>query len=124
MCCSRVVSSPLRWVNSLWPIAIIDDSITLVVLSLLQALTANDGSGNDNDNDNDGGGIKAAAIAVPYVSALSWLFVGGGIALYVMPNLLARLDYLERTNRASIFAGFRPKVRRHGSQQYYRWYYY
>jgi Kef-type K+ transport system membrane component KefB len=67
-------------------IAIIDDIIALVVLSLLQVLTAND----------DGGGVKVAAIAVPIVSALAWLFVGGGIALYVMPKLLARLDHLEQ----------------------------
>jgi Kef-type K+ transport system membrane component KefB len=46
-------------------IAIIDDIIALVVLSLLQALTAKD----------DGSGVKAAAIAVPIVSALAWLWV-------------------------------------------------
>jgi Kef-type K+ transport system membrane component KefB len=61
-------------------IAIIDDIIALVVLSPLQALTANNGSGNDNY----GGGVKAAAIVVPIVSALAWLFAGGGIALYVI----------------------------------------
>jgi hypothetical protein len=61
-------------------IAIIDDIIAPVVLSLLQALTANDGK----ENDNDGGGVKAAAIPIPIVNALAWWFVGRGIALYVI----------------------------------------
>jgi hypothetical protein len=66
-------------------IALIDDIIAPVVLSLLQALTTNDGSG-----------VKAAAIAIPIVSALAWWFVGCGISLYVMPKLLTQLDHLEQ----------------------------
>jgi Kef-type K+ transport system membrane component KefB len=62
-------------------IAIVDDIIALVVLSQLQALTAET--------------VSASAIAVPIVSALLWLFVGGAVALYVMPKLLTQLTRME-----------------------------
>ncbi|KAL3927989.1 MAG: hypothetical protein SGARI_005168, partial [Bacillariaceae sp.] len=62
-------------------IAIVDDIIALVVLSQLQALTAET--------------LSAAAVAVPIVSALLWLFGGGAVALFVMPKLLSLLSEVE-----------------------------
>jgi Kef-type K+ transport system membrane component KefB len=67
-------------------IAIIDDIIALVVLSQLKALTT-----TNNDT------VAVAAIVVPIGSALAWLFVGGGIALYVMPRLLVPLEQMEQS---------------------------
>jgi hypothetical protein len=65
--------------------AIIDDIIALVVL--------NNGCGNDNY----GGGVKAAAIAVPIVSALGLVVCGWRhCPLRHMPKLLAQLDHLEQ----------------------------
>jgi Kef-type K+ transport system membrane component KefB len=63
-------------------IAIIDDIFALVVLSQLQALT--------------GETITAASIAIPIVSAILWLVVGGMVALYLMPTILEKLRDLER----------------------------
>jgi Kef-type K+ transport system membrane component KefB len=62
-------------------IAIVDDIIALVVLSQLQALTAET--------------LSAAAIAIPIVSALLWLFGGGAVALYIMPKILTCLSDVE-----------------------------
>ena len=64
-------------------IAIVDDIIALVVLSQLQALTAET--------------VTASAIAIPIASALLWLFVGGAVALYAMPKALTQLTKFEET---------------------------
>lgn len=53
--------------------AIVDDMIALVVLSQLEALTG------------DASSLSVAQIVVPIVSALLWLFVGGALALFVLP---------------------------------------
>jgi Kef-type K+ transport system membrane component KefB len=63
-------------------IAIIDDIFALVVLSQLRALA--------------GEVITVASIAIPIVSAILWLVVGGVVALYVMPTILEKLHALER----------------------------
>lgn len=58
--------------------AIVDDILALLVLSQLQALTSQ-------------GDVSLAAIVVPIVSAFSWLFLGGALALFVAPSLFAKL---------------------------------
>jgi Kef-type K+ transport system membrane component KefB len=55
--------------------AVIDDMIALIVLSQLESLT---------------GTITAAGILIPIVSALSYLIVGGYLALFVVPGLLEK----------------------------------
>ncbi|GAX13958.1 hypothetical protein FisN_5Lu154 [Fistulifera solaris] len=50
--------------------AIVDDLIALLMLSQLEALTGN---------------ITVTQIVVPIVSAFLWLFVGGAVALWVVP---------------------------------------
>ena len=59
-------------------IAIVDDIIALVVLSQLQALTADS--------------VSVLAIIIPILSALLWLGVGGAVALYVMPTVLNGIE--------------------------------
>lgn len=53
--------------------AVIDDMIALIVLSQLESLT---------------GEITAAGILIPIVSAMSFLLIGGYIALFVAPPLI------------------------------------
>jgi len=70
--------------------AIVDDILALVVLSQLQALTTttsfeNDGNGNLANTNTS----LALDIALPIVSALLWLVVGGAIALWIFPKFLA-----------------------------------
>mmetsp|Transcript_19429 Transcript_19429/g.45207 ORF Transcript_19429/g.45207 Transcript_19429/m.45207 type:complete len:791 (-) Transcript_19429:359-2731(-) len=55
--------------------AVIDDMIALVVLSQLQALT---------------GSITAQGILIPVVSALLFLFVGGAVAIFVLPPIFEK----------------------------------
>lgn len=74
--CGGILKTPLG--QLIVAIAIVDDIIALVVLSQLQALT---GTG-------EGDSISATVIVIPIVSALLWLFLGGAIALYVMPRIL------------------------------------
>lgn len=59
--------------------AIVDDILALLVLSQLRALTS------------ESGDIAVADIVVPIVSAFAWLFVGGAIALFVMPKLIDQI---------------------------------
>jgi Kef-type K+ transport system membrane component KefB len=63
-------------------IAIVDDIIALVVLSQLRALTAEE--------------ISVSAIAIPIVSSLLWLFMGGAVALYGMPVVWNQVTAMEQ----------------------------
>ena len=65
--------------------AIVDDILALVVLSQLEALTISDG------NETYSNRSLALDMAIPIVSALVWLFLGGAIALWVFPKLFAEL---------------------------------
>ena len=78
----NVLKSPLG--QLIVAIAIVDDIIALVVLSQLKALTG------DSDTT-----TNASAVVIPIISALLWLFVGGAIALYVMPRILEKLSNYE-----------------------------
>lgn len=76
----HVLNTPLG--QLIVAIAIVDDIIALVVLSQLQALT-----GSDGQNDT----VSVASVVIPIVSALLWLFIGGAVALFVMPTILSQL---------------------------------
>lgn len=69
--------------------AVIDDMIALVVLSFLETLTTE---------------ITAKSIIVPIVSALSFLLIGGYIAINVAPGLIGRyiLTRVEEKNHANM----------------------
>ncbi|KAL3928003.1 MAG: hypothetical protein SGBAC_012841 [Bacillariaceae sp.] len=56
--------------------AIVDDILALLVLSQLRALTSETGE------------VLVADIVIPIVSAFAWLFAGGAIALFVMPQVV------------------------------------
>jgi Kef-type K+ transport system membrane component KefB len=58
--------------------AIIDDMIALIILSQLGGLV---------------GEITAASVAVPIVSALAFLIIGGYAALFIIPDLLERFVF-------------------------------
>lgn len=60
--------------------AIVDDILALVTLSQLRALGVDRSSDERN---------KAWDVAVPIVSAFLWLVVGGSIALWIFPKVLA-----------------------------------
>jgi len=77
----QVLKTPLG--QLIVAIAIVDDIIALVVLSQLKALTAET--------------ISASSVAIPIVSALLWLFLGGVLALYFMPWFLQNLVTFETT---------------------------
>ena len=83
--CGGILKTPLG--QLIVAIAIVDDIIALVVLSQLQALTGME----------EGDSISADSIAIPIVSALLWLFLGGAIALYVMPRILRTLTSVEES---------------------------
>jgi len=70
--------------------AVIDDMIALIVLSMLKTLTATE--------------ITVAAILIPIVSALGFLFIGGYIAIFMAPRFLHRfvLDKVEERYHAKI----------------------
>jgi len=53
--------------------AVIDDMIALVILSQLQALT---------------GDVTISGIVVPIVSSICFLFIGGFLAIFVLPGTL------------------------------------
>lgn len=55
--------------------AVIDDMIALIVLSMLKTLTTE---------------ITVATILIPIISALAFLFIGGYIAIFVLPQMLHR----------------------------------
>jgi Kef-type K+ transport system membrane component KefB len=69
--------------------AVIDDMIALVVLSFLETLTTE---------------ITAETILVPIISALSFLVIGGYIAINVTPGLIGRyiLTRFEEKNHAKV----------------------
>ena len=69
--------------------AIVDDILALVVLSQLQALTTTttDAAGSDGGTNNN----IAMDVALPIASAVLWLVVGGGIALWVFPRVLSTI---------------------------------
>lgn len=58
--------------------AIIDDMIALIILSQLGGLV---------------GEITAASVAIPIVSALAFLIIGGYAALFIIPDLLERFVF-------------------------------
>jgi Kef-type K+ transport system membrane component KefB len=68
--------------------AIVDDILALLVLSQLQALTAQ-------------GDVSVSDIVVPILSAFGWLFVGGAAALFLAPTLFGKLHDLSKTETIS-----------------------
>lgn len=70
----KVLESPLG--QLIVAAAIVDDILALLVLSQLKALTIETGE------------VAVADILVPIVSAISWLFAGGAIALFVAPKVI------------------------------------
>lgn len=56
--------------------AVIDDMIALIVLSMLETLTVDT--------------ITASAIVIPIVSALGFLFLGGYVAIFMLPRIIDR----------------------------------
>eukprot|EP00536_Pseudo-nitzschia_multiseries_P008890 jgi/Psemu1/199365/e_gw1.235.82.1 len=99
----RVRCCPLR--QLIVAAAIVDDILALVLLSQLQALTTTTTSSGFDDNDNPANANTSMAldIAIPIVSAVLWLVVGGVIALWIFPELLAGM-----VNRV---ASFCPAIR-------------
>ena len=83
--CDNVLRTPLG--QLIVAIAIVDDIIALVVLSQLQALLTT----------TEDSAVSAASIAIPIVSALLWLFLGGAVALYAMPRILQWLTSVEES---------------------------
>lgn len=69
--------------------AVIDDMIALIVLSQLEALTED---------------ITAGGILIPIVSAVSYLLIGGYIALFVAPSLINKhvLSKVREENHGSV----------------------
>mgnify|MGYP005842991291 CR=1 FL=1 len=69
--------------------AIIDDMVALVILSQLQAFAAADATALD--------------MAIPIVSALGFLIIGGSLAIFVLPKYLNKyiLDPIEASGRGS-----------------------
>jgi Kef-type K+ transport system membrane component KefB len=62
--------------------AIIDDMIALIILSQLGGLV---------------GDITAASVAVPIVSALAFLIIGGYAALFIIPGILERFVFRSKS---------------------------
>jgi Kef-type K+ transport system membrane component KefB len=81
-------------------IAIVDDILALVVLSQLRALT---------------GDVTILSIVIPIISAFLWLFVGGALAVFVVPFLLERLEKLESALLSTKFRKQRREDSSNGS---------
>jgi len=68
--CQNVLERPVG--QLIVAAAIVDDILALVILSQLQALTADD--------------PEVVDVVVPLASAILWLFAGGAVALFVFPK--------------------------------------
>eukprot|EP00980_Cylindrotheca_fusiformis_P005132 scaffold1087_cov136-Cylindrotheca_fusiformis.AAC.18 len=89
----QVLESPLG--QLIVAAAIVDDILALLVLSQLQALTAET--------------LAVQDVVVPIVSAFLWLFLGGAIALIAAPKVIDRiLAGLRSPRMGRILRVFRP----------------
>jgi Kef-type K+ transport system membrane component KefB len=73
----KVLESPLG--QLIVAAAIVDDILALLILSQLQALTK------------ESGDVTLSDILVPIVSAFTWLFLGGALALFATPKVMDKL---------------------------------
>ena len=87
--CNNILDAPIG--QLIVAAAIVDDILALLVLSQLQALTGDGGSSSSSDNETD---INLSSIIIPIISAFSWLFIGGAIALFIAPQIIHQMFHI------------------------------